>query len=367
MIYAFIDSNIFIRVMSQGKPGCETHLFDDLRTIVQGHAISLIIPEVVLFELERQMRDLDKSLRQHFGKMKEAVNKITVWSEVADAKLSVLTNLDIACDKKIESWKRSYSEIMTFLNSDNVRQIPYTPEIMCQAKSRIIRGAMPKSTDNHDQDAAIVDSLATFFTECRDEDAVLLFCSENHTDFAVELTKPGSRDRRFALHPLIASSLPTTHYFIQLADLLKIDQGYESLPEPIADDEISEALSEFQKLEEADDFESSEYQMAFERLDTLYNERLLHEFSENILPELSEELRRKRKKSYEHIQHLLNECRECKSWDDDKSEYKLPQWMENVPEEMIQYTSLSNLLKIEKNLEKYLLIHKAMDDDLADR
>lgn len=367
MIYAFIDSNIFIRVMSQGKPGCETHLFEDLRTLSKGQAIELTVPEVVLFEIERQMRDLDKLLRHHFGKIKEAVNKTTVWSEVTDAKLAVLTNLDNARDKKVDGWKRSYNEIMTFLKSDDVMRISYTPEIMCQAKSRIIRGAMPKSTDNQDQDAAIVESLATFFTERGDEDAVLLFCSENYTDFAVEVTKHGSRDRRFALHPLIASSLPPTHYFIQLSELLKIDQGYESLPKPVADDEISEALSEFQKLEEADDFESSEYQMAFERLDTLYNERLSHEFSENILPELPEELRGKRQKSYEHIQHLLNECRECKSWDDDRSEYKLPQWLENVPEEMIQYTSLSNLLKIEKNLERYLLIHEAIDDDLADR
>jgi hypothetical protein len=151
MIYAFIDSNIFIRVMSQGKPGCETHLFDDLRTLSKGHAIELTIPEVVLFEIERQMRDLDKLLRHHFGKIKEAVNKTTVWSEVTDAKLAVLTNLDNARDEKVEGWKRSYNEIMTFLKSDDVMRISYTPEIMCQAKSRIIRGAMPKSTDNQDQ------------------------------------------------------------------------------------------------------------------------------------------------------------------------------------------------------------------------
>jgi hypothetical protein len=290
MIHAFIDSNIFIRVMSQGKPGCEIHLFDDLRTLTEGHAIALIIPEVVFFELERQMRDLDKLIRQHIGKIKEAVNKTIVWSEIADAKLSALRNLDITRDEKLLSWNKSYSDIMTFLKSDSVKLIPYTPEIMCKAKSRIIRGAMPKSADNQDQDSAIIESLAYYFSECGDADAVLLFCSENHTDFAVEVAKSGSRDRRFALHPLIASSLPITHYFVQLSDLLKIDRGYESLPEPIPDDEISTAASEVRKFEEDFDIDSDDYQIALERLDRLSNQRLSRGFSENIFPELPEEL-----------------------------------------------------------------------------
>lgn len=367
MIYAFIDSNIFIRVMSQGKPGNETHLFDDLRTLAEGRAIVLIIPEVVLFELEHQMRDSDKLLRQEFGKIKEAVNKTTVWSEVADIKLSALSNLDIARNEKIESWNKSYSDIMTFLNSDHVERIPYTPEIMCQAKSRIIRGAMPMSTDNQDQDAAIVESLASYFAKCGDADAVLLFCSENHTDFAVELTKAESRDRRFALHPLIASSLPIRHYFTKLSDLLRIDRGYESLPEPIPDDEISAAVSELEKFEENYDFDSDDYLIAVQRLDGLYNQRLSRGFAEYVLPELPDELREKRQKAFHHIQYLLTECRQCESWDEDRSESKLPQWLENIPEEMIRYTSLSNLLRIGKNLARYLSIHEAMDDDLADR
>lgn len=365
MIYAFIDSNIFIRVMSQGKPGCEYHLFDDLRTLSKANTIELTIPEVVLFEIERQMWDLDKLIRTQFGKIKEAVKKTSAWSEINDAKLSVLTNLDDASDKKIEGWQNAYNEIVIFLKSDAVRKIPYTPEIMCSAKSRIIRGAMPKLTGKQDQDAAIVESLASFFTKCNDENAVLLFCSENHNDFAVEISKKGSRDRKFALHPLISSSLPTTHYFTQLVDLLKINRGYETLPKPVADDEISEALSKLQLFEDADDFESSEYHVASEELDTLYHGRLSNEFSENTLSELPEDLLRKRIKSYEHIQYLLNKCRECKSWDDHKSEYKLPQWLENVPEEMLKSTSVSNLIKIEKNLGRYLAIHEEMDVDLV--
>lgn len=364
MIYAFIDSNIFIRVMSQGKTGCEPHLFDDLCTLTQNKAIELTIPEVVLFEIERQMKDLPKLLRDGFQKIKDPIKKTIVWNEIEDAKLAVLTHLDNACEEKIESWNKSYDRILTFLKSADVKRIPYTPEIMCLAKSRIIRGAIPNPKKNkQDQDAAIVESLASFFTKCKDENPVLLFCSENYNDFAVEITKGVSLDRRFALHPSIKPSLPLTHYFIKLADLLKINQGYETLPLPVPDDDISEALSKLQTLEEAEDVESDEYIMAFGQLDMLYDKRLSQDFSKNILPELPEEIREKRRKSYEHIQHLLSKCRKCKSWYE-KSEDKLPQWLENIPESMMQYTSISNLFKIEKSLERYLLIHEEMDVDL---
>ena len=168
---------------------------------------------------------------------------------------------------------------------------------------------------------------------------------------------------------MIASSLPTSYYFIQLSELLKIDRGYESLPKPIQDDEISDAASELRKVEVEEDYDldSDDYQIALERLDRMYNERLSLGFTDKVLPELPEELIEKRRKTFNQIQHLLRKCRTCESWDEDRSEYKLPQWLENVPEEMIKFTSLSKLFKIEKNLTRYLLIHQEMDDDLADR
>jgi len=54
------------------------------------------------------------------------------------------------------------------------------------------------------------------------------------------------------------------------------------------------------------------------------------------------------------------ECRSCKSWNN-RSEYKLPQWLDNVPEKMIPYTSLPNLLRITANLRRYLDVHQERD------
>jgi hypothetical protein len=54
-------------------------------------------------------------------------------------------------------------------------------------------------------------------------------------------------------------------------------------------------------------------------------------------------------------------CRKCKSWGE-RSEYKLPQWLEHVDESMIPYTSLPNLLKIKDSMEQYLEVHRENDE-----
>ena len=57
------------------------------------------------------------------------------------------------------------------------------------------------------------------------------------------------------------------------------------------------------------------------------------------------------------IGDLLLRCRACPTWDD-RSEYKLPQWIEYVPENMIPYTSLPKMVRIRESLEEYLRIHE---------
>ena len=46
----------------------------------------------------------------------------------------------------------------------------------------------------------------------------------------------------------------------------------------------------------------------------------------------------------------------------DRSEYKLSQWLEYVPEYAIPFTSTSNLVVIRDNLRRYLQIHQEGDE-----
>ena len=366
MYYAIIDTNIFIRVMSQGKPGCESNLFDDLRILVEGKSLSLLIPEVVELELEHHIRNLPQKLKKEFGEMKEIINKKQVWSEIQDAKHSILTQLDEMREIKMKTWQELHCKVVDFLKSEKVTSIPFTPEIMCRTKARIMRGGMPKSSLGKDQDAAIVESLVKYFSEIQDSEAVLFFCSENYTDFAIELTQQNSKDRSFALHPLLAEDLPRTHYFTQLSELLQFDKGYESLPLPPEDSEMQAAIERYEDIAEELDFDIDEHHEIWQNLHDLKNDRLAQEFSTRLLPELPEEFHKNRLRVIDSIKELLVRCRKCKSWDE-RSEYKLSQWIEHIPENMISYTSLSNLLRVEKNLTRYLSIHQEMDIDLTNK
>lgn len=140
------------------------------------------------------------------------------------------------------------------------------------------------------------------------------------------------------------------------------EKGYEHLPE-VNDPEIDEAGRRLDSYGE-DWPDSDEGQEAFERLQKLIYAKEAEQFVNKFLPTLPPDIRRKREGLVSEAKTLLSECRECKSWRP-KSESKLSQWLDNVPEEMIPYTSLPNLLRITSDLRRYLEIHRQMDAEAA--
>ena len=134
--------------------------------------------------------------------------------------------------------------------------------------------------------------------------------------------------------------------------------GYEHLPE-INDTEVSAAESTL--VEHGDDwYDSPEGQEAFASYVGILYRKQAEQFRKEYLPTIPAGLRDERDELCNRAQSLLRKCRACSSWDD-RSECKLPNWIEHVPEEMIPYTSLPSLLKICDNLRGYLKIHEQMD------
>jgi hypothetical protein len=84
-----------------------------------------------------------------------------------------------------------------------------------------------------------------------------------------------------------------------------------------------------------------------------------------VLPKIPADVVQRRRALVESIQNLLEACRACRSWDD-RSELKLCQWLEYVDEYAIPFTSVSNLVSIEKNLGRYLEIHQHADAEDPD-
>jgi hypothetical protein len=76
MKYLVIDTNIWVRVVSQGKPGCEIAHLDDLRSLVEESKLTLLLPEVVQLELGKSWRSFNETVTIEIGKLCTAPLKL---------------------------------------------------------------------------------------------------------------------------------------------------------------------------------------------------------------------------------------------------------------------------------------------------
>ncbi len=205
---------------------------------------------------------------------------------------------------------------MEFLRSIAVRSIPLTNDIWLDTQRRLIAGRMPNSKGSADQDASIIASIVAFFRQAKDQEAQLLFCSENVHDFAVEC-KSDAMDRQFVLHPLIQSDLPHTRYFVNLETMLGFAKGYESLPEP-NDEQIQLAAN----MRDLHDVDSDEYWTLQRVVEDRFCKKAAEQFTTEIAPLVPAELNDTRVQLATAIRELLRKCRACPTWTE-KSEDKL--------------------------------------------
>ena len=358
MIYAFVDTNIFVRIATQGRPGCEQKHFDDLRTLVENGTFRLLVPEVVSLEVQKNFRSLPKAVESACDKLSDAVGKATqdTWSEIDALKVEMQSRIMDFKQVNVKDCQGISSHLLSFLHSEHVTPIPLTAEILVSAKRRLILGMMPNCKKSSDQDALIVESLIQFFRSNTDDVSSIFFCTENTNDFALEV-KTSGRERHFVLDPQIQKALPSAHFSTDLASMLAEVKGFEELPVP-----TSEQIENAIKVRDSHDVEDEEYGELQQTLtESVYKEYASH-FDREVLPSMPPEIRALRERLTQEVRELFIACRSSKSWGD-RSEYKLPQWIESVDESMIPYTSLPKLIRIKNSLQEYLAVHKKMDRD----
>lgn len=353
MLYVFADANIFVRIITQGRPGCEASHFDDLTTLAEGGVVRVLVPEVLLLELEKQFRLLPRQFESHCDKLTNSVTKATenVWNEIDALKGSLLDVIAEYKKAKVGDCGKTATRIMGFLRSASVKFIPLTHDIWLNAQKRLIAARLPQPKKSSNQDAAIVESLAHFFREANDDQATLIFCSENDQDFAVECGDTG-KDRVFALDPLIQSDLPPSTYCVSLEMALRFARGYESLPR-IDDAQLQRAIT----LRDLRDDQEDEYWERHRIVEELDQKKSADQFTGEVLPTVPNDVKQVRAKLAAEIAELFRQCRACSTWDE-RSEYKLPQWIEYVPESMVPYTALPKMVRIKAGLKEYLRIHR---------
>ncbi len=91
--YAFIDTNIWIRVLSQGRPGCEVEHLEALEKMTRASSLILIVPEVVELEIAKQWRSFHDDIIREIGSLEkafsDAISKKKLWNEIDDVQKKV--------------------------------------------------------------------------------------------------------------------------------------------------------------------------------------------------------------------------------------------------------------------------------------
>ena len=219
MKYLVIDTNIWVRVISQGKPGCEIAHLDKLRTLVEESGITLLLPEVVQLELGKNWRSFTETVELEIGKLEKELDSLLrkpFWTEIEDVQKSLREFLIDQKTKKVEAATERYQKVQRLLSSSKVVVLPFTPEIHFRGRKRLMAGRMPKPENRAHSDACLVESLAVYFSSIgQKDDHELCFCSENVGDFGL-----AAKDRHI-IHPLHKDDLPVaTEYCISLENVI---------------------------------------------------------------------------------------------------------------------------------------------------
>ncbi len=90
-VYIFLDSNIYIRYLTQGQPGCEPVHFQELVKLITDGAARLLVPEVVRLEIEKFLTHMEGDFSFHFKKAREELeSRAKAWNEMSEVKDTLL-------------------------------------------------------------------------------------------------------------------------------------------------------------------------------------------------------------------------------------------------------------------------------------
>ncbi|MDU4589410.1 MAG: PIN domain-containing protein [Clostridium butyricum] len=336
MVNIFIDTNVYIRLLTNEE---DRKLFDELKVLVEHKAVQLIIPEIVLLELEKQNKTAQREFENELNKLQREVSEYSksLWSEVRDVQDKISTLISEEKSKKKIMWDDNYTSLIDFLTSNYVKYIEFTPEIMCKGQKRIIAGRLVRACENSSQDAYNIESIISYL-EKNDDNEEVIICSNDIKDFSKD--KKG-RDGFYELHPILEKNIMNAKCVKTIDKLMKyINYGYEYI-------DNRELLEKYRKMNLDDDYNK--------KYEDTYIEELSEKFNKNLL--YTEKKVQKIRVTYiKEINNILAECRKLKSWDD-RSELKLYSWLEEREESYINISKLSDLILISQNVKDYYNMH----------
>ena len=237
--FVCLDTNIYIRFISQGMPGCEQIYWDILVSHVKNESIVLIVPEVVSLEFEKQWQLVPKEIKAKFlaGRqhLEKSLPSTVDSSEMRDLTPALLAEYNRLEEEKMTAMEDRFRQMRELLAYPQVHQVPLTSEILLLAKKRSISGKLADPSRPSEADCMLVESLLFFFSLGVRQDAQLLFCSENKKDFGL------TADGNTIIHPSISQGLPASRLFLELKSLTDFIKNNKPVVTPTPE-EINEAV-----------------------------------------------------------------------------------------------------------------------------
>lgn len=228
MKYLFIDTNNFIACALLIKPKHSPKTIKKLSELLDSNKIKLILPEVVKIEFFRVVNtELDK-IKNDVKNLKEIIKK-EFPTYLENEKINLNKLIEEIFTKRKSSSKSAKEEIDSLFSKKNVINIPINAEIFINAYKRALAGLKPYNMKfwclGCDEPKNIINADSLIFESIlsvtkKSGKIELIFCSENHTDFAIF----DKKEKKHILHPELKSELPkNTKYYLHLTEVLDFE------------------------------------------------------------------------------------------------------------------------------------------------
>ena len=198
MVNIFIDTNIVIRLITNND---DNKLFEELKVMVDEGIVKLIVPEIVILELEKQDRVAKYIIQEEFNCLNKNIKEVSkaLWFEVRYISEKISNLIEKEKSYKLQMLENNYEDVRKYLMSSRVEYIEFTPEIMCKGEKRVITGRLVRANSNSSQDSYNIESLISYFELLgKNEEDELIICSNDIKDFSAD--KKG-KNGFYELHP----------------------------------------------------------------------------------------------------------------------------------------------------------------------
>lgn len=362
MIYLCLDTNIYMQQLTDinGKEDFEEnyispHIISVLSKLLEQQYVTLILPEVIILELEKSNKSFQDDYKRTYSNLKSQIRGLMkeIWSEARDICEKLCSFIDEEQENKIKYWIKTYEIIQEFFRNEKIIKLALDPDLVLENEKKRILGEINKK---HTNDELIKMQLKNFIQgHLNDTDNEFIFITANRKDFFVGNSEENGKFK------LIWDDRENCYGYCSLKSFLKkFNNEYDLM---IDDSEIADEGVNLANLDiDFNDFESEEGQTWLNE-QVKYHEIWRLKYKEKFDKKLNESpqnFREIRNTLLLEINNLLFECRNTKSWDH-RSEYKLSCWLEDKSEQELYFSTLSDLIVIRNNLKEYLKIHLEMD------